>query len=169
MKKISKKIRYDFTIYTCLFLSLLLIGYSSYTYLDKQSYSLKEIFYETSESPIQEEPQKLKDINKIEIINKYLLNIADEIEKDNNITSEMLLDWNQYQVISTYYNRQIANDYYSYTTNIRVSNINTIYKNLENKELSTDKYIVVTINFNLLKNQITNEYKVKSTDITKNR
>ena len=78
MKKISKRIKYDFTIYLCLILALALIGYSGYTYLDNQSYSLKEILKPEETIIIQEEPQELKQVNKKEIISQYLLDIIDD-------------------------------------------------------------------------------------------
>ena len=169
MKKISKKIKYDFTIYLCLILALVLIGYSSYSYLGNLSYSFKDIFTKKEVlTIIEEEPQELTKINKTEIINKYLLDILDEIKEDKNITSKMILSWKTYEVMNTYYNRKISTNYYSYTTNIKISNINCKYQNLENKELSTNKYTVITLNFNILKDTKTNEYYVKSTDIAKN-
>ena len=117
---------------------------------------------------IDEEPQELVQVNKIEIINKYLLDIIDEIKKDKILTSKMILDWKAYEVMNVYYNKKIATNYYSYTADIKISNINNSYHNLENKDLNTDKYLVITLNFNLLKDPITNEYYVKSTDIPKN-
>lgn len=169
MKRISKRIKYDFIIYTCLILALILIGYSSKEYLANQSYSIKEIFtQEDIVTIIDEEPQELVRVNKIEIINKYLLDIIDEIKKDKILTSKMILDWKAYEVMNVYYNKKIAINYYSYTADIKISNINNSYHNLENKDLNTDKYLVITLNFNLLKDPITNEYYVKSTDIPKN-
>jgi hypothetical protein len=169
MKRISKRIKYDFIIYTCLILALILIGYSSKEYLANQSYSIKEIFtQEDIVTIIDEEPQELVRVNKIEIINKYLLDIIDEIKKDKILTSKMILDWKAYEVMNVYYNKKIATNYYSYTADIKISNINNSYHNLENKDLNTDKYLVITLNFNLLKDPITNEYYVKSTDIPKN-
>ena len=169
MKRISKRIKYDFIIYTCLILALILIGYSSKEYLANQSYSIKEIFtQEDIVTIIDEEPQELVQVNKIEIINKYLLDITDEIKKDKILTSKMILDWKAYEVMNVYYNKKIATNYYSYTADIKISNINNSYPNLENKDLNTDKYLVITLNFNLLKDPITNEYYVKSTDIPKN-
>lgn len=169
MKRISKRIKYDFIIYTCLILALILIGYSSKEYLANQSYSIKEIFtQEDIVTIIDEEPQELVQVNKIEIINKYLLDIIDEIKKDKILTSKMILDWKAYEVMNVYYNKKIATNYYSYTADIKISNINNSYHNLENKDLNTDKYLVITLNFNLLKDPITNEYYVKSTDIPKN-
>ena len=64
MKRISKKIKYDFTIYICLILALVLIGYSGYSYLDSQSYSLKDLITPEKEIVIEKEPQELKDLNK---------------------------------------------------------------------------------------------------------
>ena len=70
--------------------------------------------------------------------------------------------------MSISYNRKIANNYYSYTTHIKISNINANFANIENKELSRDKYKVISLIFNIVKDPITNEYTVKTTDIPKN-
>ena len=149
MKRISKKIKYDFTIYICLILALVLIGYSGYSYLDSQSYSLK-------------------DLKKKDIINQYLLDIIDEKKIDQILTSESIREWKAYDIMSISYNRKIANNYYSYTTHIKISNINANFPNIENKELSRDKYKVISLIFNIVKDPITNEYTVKTTDIPKN-
>ena len=90
MKKISKRIKYDFTIYLCLILALALIGYSGYTYLDNQSYSLKEILNPEETIIIQEEPQELKEVNKKEIISQYLLDIIDELKIDHTLSSKTI-------------------------------------------------------------------------------
>lgn len=168
MKRISKKIKYDFTIYICLILALVLIGYSGYSYLDNQSYSLKDLITPEKEIVIEEEPQEIKEIDKKEIINKYLLDIIDEKKKDQILTSETVREWKAYDIMSINYNRKIANNYYSYTANIKISNIDADFPKIENKELSRDKYKVITLNFNIVKDSIINEYTVKTTDIPKN-
>ena len=168
MKRISKKIKYDFTIYICLILALVLIGYSGYSYLDSQSYSLKDLITPEKEIVLEKEPQELKDLNKKDIINKYLLDIIDEKKIDQILTSESIREWKAYDIMSISYNRKIANNYYSYTTHIKISNINANFPKIENKELSRDKYKVITLNFNIVKDIKTNEYTVKTTDIPKN-
>ena len=77
-------------------------------------------------------------------------------------------EWKAYDIMSISYNRKIANNYYSYTTHIKISNINANFPNIENKELSRDKYKVISLIFNIVKDPITNEYTVKTTDIPKN-
>lgn len=168
MKKISKRIKYDFTIYLCLILALALIGYSGYTYLDNQSYSLKEILNPQESTTVQEEPYELKEIDKKEIIKKYLLDIIDEIKTDKTLSSKNIIEWKAYEIMSIYYDRKIANNYHAYVVNIKVSNINNSYPDIENKELSTNKYKVLTLTFNIVKDPITSEYTVKSIDIPKN-
>ncbi len=167
MKKISRKFKYDFTIYTCLLLALVLIGYSGYSYLDNQSYSLKELLTK-EEPPIIEEPQDLVKVNKQDIINKYLLDIIDEIKEDQIVTKGMINTWATYEILNIQYVREISKNYYSYLVNIKINNINAIVPKSKNNQLSTKEYIVISLKFNILKDELTNEYSVKTIDIPKN-
>ena len=59
---------------------------------------------------IEKEPQELKDLNKKDIINKYLLDIIDEKKIDQILTSESVREWKAYDIMSISYNRKI--DYF---------------------------------------------------------
>ncbi len=169
MKKISRKIKYDFVIYSSLLLALVLIGYSSFSYLENQSYSLKDLLKKEEPQPVVEvEPVELQSIDKKELINKYLLDVVDEKIKDNLISSQMVLDWKVYEVENIIYKKKIANNYYEYIANIKISNANAELPTIINKELSTDKYVVISLYFNIIKDDEVNEYYIKSTDIPKN-
>ena len=169
MKRISRRFKYDFTIYTCLLLALVLIGYSSYTYLDNHSYSLKEIFYKEEEKTIIiEEPNELKNIDKEELINNYILELLDEKKQDHLLTREVLSTWTSYEIYTIKYKREISKNYYAYLVNFKINNLDAKLPTLKNKELSTNEYIVISLNINILKDEITNEYSVKMIDIAKN-
>lgn len=169
MKRISRKIKYDFTIYTCLLLALALIGYSSYSYLDTNSYSLKDILSKEEEPVIEVELEELKDVDKKDLLNKYLLNIQDEIIQDQLLTGETIRTWKDYEVLNITYDRKISNNYHTYIVDIKTNNLNINLPTLKNKELSTKEYLVISFNINILKDEVTNEYYIKSTDIPKNR
>ncbi len=168
MKKISRKFKYDFTIYTSLLLALVLIGYSGYSYLDNQSYSLKEILFPKEETIVVEEPKELVEVNKKDIINKYLLDIIDEIKQDQMVTKEMLNTWSSYEILDIKYEREVSKNYHLYLVNIKINNVNALVPKSKNNQLSTKEYIVISLKFNILKDELTNEYSVKTIDIPKN-
>ena len=169
MKRISKKVKYDFTIYTCLLLALGLIGFSSYSYLETNSYSLKDILSKEEPPVIEIEPTELKELDKQELLNKYLLNIQDEIIQDQLLTGETIRTWQKYEILNITYDRKISNNYHTYIVDIKINNLNVSLPTLKNKELSTKEYLVISFNINILKDEVTNEYYVKSTDIPKKR
>lgn len=168
MKKISKKIKYDFTIYICLLLALVLIGYSSYSYLDTNSYSLKEILSKEEQPVAEKEPVELQQVDKKDLLKKYFLNIQDEIIQDQLLTGETIRTWNEYEILNITYDRKISNNYHTYIADIKINNLNVNLPALNNKELSTKEYLVISFNINILKDEVTNEYYIKSTDIPKN-
>ena len=168
MKRFFRKIKYDLVIYTSLFLALLLVGYSSLTYVDKESFSIKETFNNQEVISPDLEPNELKEVDKIKLIEEYLLDIIDESKKDQMLTSKMILDWKAYEVMNVYYDRCISDNYYAYTTDIRISDSKSLLPVLKNKELSTDKYVVISLNFNISVDKNTNEYTIKSIDIPRN-
>lgn len=168
MKRLFRKVKYDLIIYLCLFCALVLVGYSSLTYFNNESYSIKELL-NNQETPQQDmEPQHLKEIDKVNLIEQYLLDIIDESKYDQLLTSKMILEWKSYEVMNIYYERCISDNYYAYTANIRISNKDATLPTLENTKLSTDKYIVISLNFNINFNKKSNEYSIKSVDIPKN-
>ena len=168
MRKLKRKIKYDFTIYTCLLLALILIGYSSYSYLDTHSYSFKDILPKKEITIPEEEPKELKKINKKELLNNYIELLLDKIETDEVLTYDIVHSWNSYEIIDLKYKRQITNNYYVYQTNIKINNVKALIPTTKNKELSTNKYIVITLNVYMLNDLNTNKYIVKGLDIPKN-
>ena len=63
----------------------------------------------------------------------------------------MVLDWKVYEVENIIYKKKIANNYYEYIANIKISNANAELPTIINKELSTDKYVVISLYFNIIK------------------
>lgn len=169
MKKISRRVKYDFIIYTCLLLAVLLIGYSANYYIGEESYSLKELlFKEEKEVIVPKETEELKKIDKKELLNNYLIDILEEIKKDPILTRDIINSWSTYEILNIKYNRQIANDYYSYLVDIKINNLDAILPTNKNNELSTNEYVVISLNVNIEKNQETLEYSIKNIDIAKN-
>ena len=168
MRKLKRKIKYDFTIYTCLLLALILIGYSSYSYLDTHSYSIKDILPKKETITIEEEPKELKKINKKELLNNYIIQLLDKIETDQVLTYDIIHSWNSYEILDIKYKRQITNNYYTYQTNIKINNVKALIPTTKNKELSTSVYIVITLKVNILHDLNNDKYMVKGLDIPKN-
>ena len=169
MKKISRRVKYDFIIYTCLLLAIILIGYSANYYIGEESYSLKELlFKEEKEVIVPKETEELKKIDKKELLNNYLIDILEEIKKDPILTRDIINSWSTYEILNIKYNRQIANDYHSYLVDIKINNLDAILPTNKNNELSTNEYVVISLNMNIEKNQETLEYSIKNIDIAKN-
>lgn len=169
MKKLNRKLKYDFIIYSCLLVSLILIGSTGYSYLSNTSYSIKDIIFKKNEEVIVEEPKELKKINKKELLNNYIIDLLDEIKTDNILTYDILHSWNSYEVLDITYEREITKNYHTYKTNIKINNNNALIPTAKNKDLSTNDYIVITLNMNILFDSNSNNYIVKGLDIPKNR
>lgn len=169
MKKLNRKFKYDFIIYSCLLVSLILIGTTAYAYLSNTSYSIKDIIFERNEKVIIEEPKELTKINKKELLNNYILDLLDEIKIDKVLTFDILHSWNSYEILDILYEREITKNYHSYQVNIKINNNNALLPTVKNKDLSTDDYTVITLNMNILIDSNNNNYVVKGLDIPKNR
>ena len=102
------------------------------------------------------------------MLNNYIELLLDKIETDEVLTYDIVHSWNSYEIIDIKYKRQITNNYYVYQTNIKINNVKALIPTTKNKELSTNKYIVITLNVNILNDLNTNKYIVKGLDIPKN-
>lgn len=165
----KKNKKYDIIIYGSLIGAIICIifGYGDSLYILKDtsiSFSKKE---ETNilEDTIIEEPSIMQSIDKKSIIKEYLYSINDQIIIDDVISFDMINSWDTYEVLNTTYDGEILESYYSYLVDIKISNKNATLPTSKNKSLSTNKYIVITLNFNIAYNKTTNNYLVKSIDI----
>ena len=52
-----------------------------------------------------EEPLELKQIDKKELVDNYILDLLDEIKKDQILTSEMLRSWQSYEILNVLYGK----------------------------------------------------------------
>ena len=167
MARLKKKVKYDIIIYGCLFTALILIGSTGYSYFSDTSYSIKDIFSEKEEEP-ELEPQELTKVDKKTLLLNYINDLLDEKITDEVLTYEILHSWESYEILDINYDREITTNYYAYLVNIKINNTNALIPTSKNKELSNDKYLVISLNINILKDETTNEYIVKSIDIPKN-
>lgn len=165
----KKNKKYDIIIYGSLIGAIICIifGYGDSLYILKDtsiSFSKKE---ETNilEDTIIEEPSIMQSIDKKSIIKEYLYSINDQIIIDDVISFDMINSWDTYEVLNTTYDGEILESYYSYLVDIKISNKNATLPTSKNKSLSTNKYIVITLKFNIAYNKTTNNYLVKSIDI----
>ncbi len=164
----KKNKKYDIIIYGSLIGAIICIifGYGDYIYSLKDatiSFSKKEP--SISEDTIIEEPSIMQSIDKKTLFNEYLYSINDQIIIDDVISFDMLNSWDNYEVLSITYDGEILESYYSYLVDIKISNKNATLPTGKNKRLSTNNYIVITLNFNVAYNKTTNTYVVKSIDI----
>lgn len=165
----KKNKKYDIIIYGSLIGAIIciILGYSDYLYTLKDkgiSFSKKEtnIVEETTK---EEEPENLHNIDKNSIVKKYLDSILDQIVTDDLISFDMINTWDNYEVLSTSYEREIVESYYSYLVDIKISNMNAFLPTSKNKELSTEEYLVITLRFNIAYSASKNGFIVKSIDI----
>lgn len=176
-RKKKSSVVYDIIIYSCLLLAItfLVFGAKDYFASLKEPSTLEEelnsAIHElkgTNQEAIVEdkEPEELNNINKKIIIEDYLNSILDRLTKNDYITCEMISSWDTFEILNVNYSRKIIDNYYSYIVDIKISNTNAQLPIQKNQNLSTDKYIVITLTANILK-QENSEYIVKSIDIPK--
>lgn len=116
----------------------------------------------TETKKVEEEPSELTSLDKKNIINNYLNSILDQKIKDEFLTYQTVKSWGNYEITSTTYQKKIMENYYSYTANIKIFNTDPILPTVKNDSLSTKEYIIITLTFNLLKENNQDNYNVKS-------
>ncbi len=167
MKNKNKK--YDIIIYSSLVLALMFIVLGYWDNLkdlknEGISFSLKEEKTENkTEEPKDTEPNELIKVDKKDLVKKYLDSLLDQIQTDTLITYDIISSWGKYEVLNINYNRKIADNYYSYIVDLKISNkSNSI---AVNKKLSTKEYDVITLNVNIAYSITSKCYIVKKIDI----
>lgn len=171
MKNKSKK--YNFIIYTSLIIALVCIIVSGSSYLknDTTSYSLTEELKEVVKETDTEEELTIDtatstpDLDEKTLIENKLKNIVDGTDKDELLTENITKTWEEYSIENISYLREIAPSYYAYQIDIKISNLDAVIPVNKNEELSTDEYLVFTLNFNITYSQRDNGYIVKLIEI----
>jgi hypothetical protein len=168
----KKNQKYDIIIYGSLLLAFLFIGLGYFESLGETleySFSLKENF---KEEPIKKEkdtePEALTKEDKKSIVKKYLDSLLDRIYDDSLITYEMIKTWGNYEVLNINYERKITDNYYAYSIDIKINNLDAIVPTNKNEALSTEEYIVISLNANITYLESKNGYIVKKIDIPAN-
>lgn len=170
----KKNKKYDIIIYGCLAgaLVFICIGYwdnlkdlkeNGLSFSVKETSSNKEST--TEENSLDLEPQELINADKNSIIKKYLDSLLDRITVDVLVSYDMIKTWGEYEVLNIEYERKIAEDYYAYLVDIKISNKEALLPTAKNEELSTDDYYVVTLNINIAYSSVKNGFIVKKIDI----
>lgn len=178
MKKNNK---YDFIIYGCLFLAIILIVVGSWDYI----ISIKEEGLKFNNSEVEKndnkasedieepldgntgatEPADLVAADKKALVQKYLDSILDQIITDELISYEMIKSWDTYEVLDVTYEREIVDKYYAYDVNLKINNPKAELPVPKNKELSTKKYVVISLDITIIYSSARNGYIVKNIDI----
>ena len=166
--RLRKKIKYDFTIYTCLIGALVLIGLSTKEYLNNTSYSVKEILFPKEEVVLVTEPEDFKQIDKKQLLTDYINDLLDQIKTDEVLTYETLRSWNEYEITNIKYDKEVFNNYHSYIVEFEIKNQNALLPTKKNKEKSKSGYTIITLRMNILTDKTSSETYVKSIDIPKN-
>ena len=169
----KKNKKYDIIIYGCLvgaFIFILLGYWDNLKDLkeDGLSFSLKN--QETKENSSTEqkeydlEPKELVNADKNGIIKKYLDSLLDRIDVDPLISYNMINTWEEYEILNIEYDRKIAENYYAYIVDIKISNKDAVIPTNKNEKLSTNEYLVVTLNVNIAYSELKNGFIVKKID-----
>lgn len=149
-------------IYGSLILAVILIGYvlkESYKNKNKDESVISElenIFEKKEKNTIEKkakeyiEPESVKNIDKLSVINNYFQDILIRKTENEVITYKTLHSWGAYEILNINYKKQIADNYYGYDIDIKIPNKEAIISGRLNQELTTDKYLVVTIEFDML-------------------
>jgi hypothetical protein len=114
------------------------------------------------------EPEALTKEDKKSIVKKYLDSLLDRIYDDSLITYEMIKTWGNYEVLNINYERKITDNYYAYSIDIKINNLDAIVPTNKNEALSTEEYIVISLNANITYLESKNGYIVKKIDIPAN-
>lgn len=169
----KKNKKYDIIIYTSLLGAIFFIVLGSMDHIkDFKEEGISFSKTETKEQKNDEveevdpntEPLELQNEDKNILVKKYIDSVLDQIEFDSLIDYKMVESWGNYEILSTTYEKEIAEDYYSYYTNIKISNLDAILPVEKNEELSTKDYIVITIKANILNSEERNGLFVKKLD-----
>ncbi len=148
-------------IYASLGLAIILIGYvvkESYANKNQDESVIKELeqVFEKKETSkekkkkVFEEPNDVKKLDKLSVIKSYFNEIIIRKTEDDVITYRTLSSWGNYEILGIKYIKQIADNYYGYDVSIKIPNKEAIISGRLNQELTTDKYLVVTIEFDML-------------------
>lgn len=98
------------------------------------------------------EPSILQKVDKKAIINNRLTDIKNRKSEDDMFDYKMIRSWGSYEIINIEYQKEVIDDYYMYTTDIKISNKDASIPDIKNEELSTDDYIVISFKTFIIKN-----------------
>ncbi len=172
MKKTRK---YNIIIYGCLLVAVILLALGGIDYLKGKEPSVSqepEAQVPTEEDPIErkdepkdKEPEELVNADKEGVIKKYLDSLVDQIEKSKKLPYKMVKTWGDYSIGEIEYQRKITARYYEYKVNIVIPNLDAKLPSKKNEKLSTDKYLVLTMYFDIIDSEKQNGLYVKNVDI----
>jgi len=173
MRRINK---YDIIIYSSLALAIILLLLGGKDYLstiesgsvtaDELSSSIKAVESptETADESTKEEPADLVSLDKKTLTINYLNNILDEVIKNDIITYAMVKSWGNYEILDITYNREVADNYYCYIANIKLSNKDALIPDTINDSLSTKENPVIQVNVYIEYSNQAKNYQVKYID-----
>jgi len=172
MKKTRK---YNIIIYSCLLLAVILLILGGIDYLKNEEPSVSqepeineptgEEEVERKEEPVTKEPQELIDADKEGAIKKYIDSLVDQIAKSKKLPYKMVKTWGDYSIGEIEYQRKITSRYYEYKVNVIIPNLDAKLPSKKNEKLSTDKYLVLTMYFDIVDSEKQNGLYVKNVDI----
>ena len=162
----SSKKRENIIIYGSLIAAIACLVYAGVDYYrdfsdnvkvkDEIKEAFKEMTIEDSEvkgiTIPEVEPSILQKVDKKAIINNRLTDIKNRKSEDDMFDYKMIRSWGSYEIINIEYQKEVIDDYYMYTTDIKISNKDASIPDIKNEELSTDDYIVISFKTFIIKN-----------------
>ena len=171
----KKNLKYNLIIYSSLLFAIvcMLIAVKGHydSLEEKESFSndikeaIKEMNPEEIEEVTIEEPDNMKTVDKISVINNILNDIIDRKTTNELITRDMILTWDNYEISNVEYIRQITDNYYCYKADILIFNLNARTPVSSKSDLESEEYLTITLYFNINYNENNNSYNVKTIEI----
>ena len=167
MAKISSKKKENIIIYGSLVAAIICLIYAGVDYYRdlndsvKVKDEIKEAFKEmtnndtdnTKNAQVPEvEPSILQKTDKKAIIIDRLNDIKNRKSEDDMFTYKMIRSWGNYEILDITYQKEVIEDYFMYSVNIKIPNMDASIPDIKNEELSTDNYIVITFKTFIIKN-----------------
>lgn len=158
-------LKYDFIIYTSLFIAFVCAIASC---ISPSSAVSEAPVVEAEEQEIIkiQEPEELQNVDKYSVAQKHLDTIVDQGKNDSIITSDMMATWSTYSIKKMTYVKEIMDGYHQYEVQIKVTGQQIAIPGNNDVIVSkNDEYTVIKVYMNLHYSSLRNGYLIKSIDL----
>lgn len=157
-------LKYDFIIYTSLFIAFICAIASV---ISPSSAVAESPEIEEKQEIIEiQEPEELKNVDKYSVAQKYLDTIIDQNKNDGVITSDMMSTWSTYSIKKMTYSKEIMAGYHQYEVQIKITGQQPSLPGDNDVILSkTNEYTIIKVYMNIHYSSLRNGYLIKSVDL----